>query len=250
LGLSFLLKNLEKKLNKKYNKVSQPVKNGTFAQVKILISIFSTECDNSSEVEKALKEKGFSVTILFDEQQIIHSLQSLEYDIAWIISANEKASPKYDKQAFQDAVVKFYRSGRGLFVWGDNAPYVREANYILPNLAKCKLIGCDPGDKILRFGNPTETGFYDKKHIIFAGVNSLHEGITISYPDNTTQVTVLATNSSGHPCICCLESNEQRGRLVIETGYTKLFKGYWEKAAQARYVVNVSVWLLEGRFGK
>jgi len=41
------------------------------------------------------------------------------------------------------------------------------------------------------------------------------------------------------------------GRIVIDTGWTKLYQDYWSGAGQSRYVVNASVWLvdIEKRFG-
>jgi len=42
----------------------------------------------------------------------------------------------------------------------------------------------------------------------------------------------------------------KHGRLLVDTGFTKLYPEYWSLAGQARYIVNAIVWLvdIEGRF--
>jgi hypothetical protein len=48
-----------------------------------------------------------------------------------------------------------------------------------------------------------------------------------------------------------MERSETGGRVIVDTGFTKLYKYYWTTAGQPRYVVNASVYLVdvEARFG-
>lgn len=71
---------------------------------------------------------------------------------------------------------------------------------------------------------PTSNGYFDKTSIIFAGINSLYEGITICYPyPNNGYLTTLATGTDGQPCICKLDRCNYGGRVIVDTGHTKLF---------------------------
>ncbi len=56
---------------------------------------------------------------------------------------------------------------------------------------------------------------------------------------------VIATGSDGKICMMAVPENEDRGRIIIDCGFTKLMKQFWDKAAgNERYVVNSAVWLL------
>jgi len=136
-------------------------------------------------------------------------------------------------------------------IWGYNAPYYYHANIVLPTLAKCKLVGNDYCDKTLTFGDRTTSGHFDNSHLCFAGVNNLYNGIKICYPDQLGKLKVLATSTYGKPCIACMDSTETTGRVIVDTGFTKLYPTYWSTAGQARYIVNACVWLVdvERRFG-
>jgi len=191
------------------------------------------------------------VVVSYDHNEFITQLKN-PFDIAWIIPNNGSCG---DDAKFTEAVLDFFKSGRGLMIWADNEPHFYQANLVLPQLVGCKLVGNDHCANLLKFGEPNVTGNFDKNHVIFSGINNLYEGITISYPDNNTnKLKVLATSSYSHPCLLCCERGQSNikegGRLIVDTGFTKLGKNYWASAGQARYVVNASVWLtdVEGRF--
>jgi len=113
----------------------------------------------------------------------------------------------------------------------------------------------------LGYGKPDSPGEFNEESIIFAGLNYLYEGITICYPvmgdgssivDADTKLKVLATSTDGNPCIAFIESTETNGRVILDTGFTKMYAGYWESAGQSRYVINSAVYLIdvERRFGE
>jgi hypothetical protein len=82
------------------------------------------------------------------------------------------------------------------------------------------LIGDTPGAKILTIGDATKKGFFSP-HLIFTGIISLYEGVTVSslppplyphafaplsliflqicYPDTLGPLQVLATSTDDHP---------------------------------------------------
>jgi len=156
-----------------------------------------------------------------------------------------------NESEFTKAVLNFHNKNRGLMIWGDNDPLFYHANLVLPEIAKCKLIGNDMCDQTLTYGDPNTIGCFDNTHICFSGVNNLYEGVTICYPDQIGKLRVLATSTYGEPCIACLESTSSTGRVIVDTGFTKLYPQFWSTAGQARYIVNACVWLVdvERRFG-
>jgi len=199
------------------------------------------------------KKKGFNVTVANDEKTFCNELKTDKYDVAWIISDSQRND--FDTKEFKETVIDYHRKGKGLFIYGDNSPYFHHCNIILPDLVGCKLEGDTPGDKTITYGDVKVSGHFDSEHILFAGINNLYEGITICYPNQECKLTTLAMSTDGHPCICCCERGMSNisggGRIVVDTGFTKLYRRFWATAGQARYVVNATVWLvdLEGRHG-
>jgi len=142
-----------------------------------------------------------------------------------------------------------HKARKGLFLWGDNDPYNIHANLVLPHLVNCTLGGCDTSQQLLAYGSPTVSKQFDQSHLVFAGVNSLYEGHTICFPSPSKGKTsydlqVLATSSDNKPCILCRDSSDKAGRILVDTGFTKLYM-QWTTAGQSRYVVNASVWLVD-----
>jgi hypothetical protein len=88
------------------------------------------------------------------------------------------------------------------------------------------LYGNDPGSKDLVPGTNKEVQTFDKDHPIFTGVRKIHEGETIARPKCEKlppKVQVIARSSSNQPCIMCYD-DLKNGRVVVDTGYTKLYK--------------------------
>jgi len=201
---------------------------------------------------KALQKKGFRVDEFSNENEFTEKIKSGNYDVAWIISGNNFSG---DMASFKKAVIDYHRTGRGLMIYGDNLPYYVHSNVVLPRLVGCELTGDTPAGKILKYGNPKEKGNFDQEHLVFAGINNLYEGVTICYPNGPSKLVTLATSTDGNPCILKCDSKESNfndgGRILVDSGWTKLYQNQWASAGQARYVVNATVWLidLEGRFG-
>ena len=58
----------------------------------------------------------------------------------------------------------------------------------------------------------------------------MYEGITISSAKNIhPDFKIFAKNTNDEPCVLYAEENDQHGRILIDTGFTKLYYD-WEKA--------------------
>jgi len=231
-------------------------KDGSFNDFWILIGLFPNELSSSWHelAKKSLEKKGFNVVVERKENKFIELLKEDKFDVAWLISCSQKYD-SFNEQEFKNAVFNYHKTGKGLFIYGDNAPYFLHANLVLPELVGCSLQGNNYGNKTLSFGSTREKGQFDQEHLIFAGINNLYEGITICYPDQDSKLKTLALGTDGKPCILSCEKGQSNfndgGRIVVDTGFTKLYQQFWASAGQARYVVNATVWLvdLEGRHG-
>ena len=87
---------------------------------------------------------------------------------------------------------------------------------------------------------------FNKEHEIFTGVLHIHEGETIAIPKCNKlpdKVQVIARSSTNQPCIMCYD-DYRNGRVVVDTGYTKLYEEhYTQTAGTDRYFVNALCWI-------
>eukprot|EP00696_Hemimastix_kukwesjijk_P018900 gnl/Hemi2/7997_TR2755_c0_g1_i1.p1 gnl/Hemi2/7997_TR2755_c0_g1~~gnl/Hemi2/7997_TR2755_c0_g1_i1.p1 ORF type:complete len:405 (+),score=144.48 gnl/Hemi2/7997_TR2755_c0_g1_i1:126-1340(+) len=230
---------------------------GAFSDFSVLVGLFGAylHADWPNTAGAALAKKGFRVTLLGpnDIPKFIAELRSGRHDVAWIQSCQTfHSSPAGTEEDFKAAVLEFHQQKKGLMIWGDNAPLFVHANLVLPTIAGCTLTGDTPAGRILVAGHPNTPGNFDPEHLIFAGIERLYEGVTICYPTPVENAfKTLATSTDGNPCICVMERSEKGGRVVLDTGWTKLYQNFWTTAGQPRYVVNACVWLadIEARFG-
>eukprot|EP01106_Pelomyxa_sp_JSP_P014818 TRINITY_DN4855_c0_g1_i1.p1 TRINITY_DN4855_c0_g1~~TRINITY_DN4855_c0_g1_i1.p1 ORF type:complete len:415 (-),score=64.15 TRINITY_DN4855_c0_g1_i1:181-1257(-) len=255
-------------------------KDGAFSNFSVLFIAFYAQLYHEfcSNAMPALQKKGFKVTAMQMTQELafIEALNSGKYDVAWVISGSPAfggpARTPANEKLFTDALIAFHQKKKGLMIWGDNRPFFHEANLVLGTLCGARLTGNSAGDRLMAHGDATVPGSFDSNHIVFSGINYLYEGVTICFPvekdapspfPNPEMATAnwrapalvgklktLATSSNGWPVISCCESSESGGRVIVDTGYTKLFSSYWRSEGQARYVVNACVYLVdvEGRF--
>eukprot|EP01098_Paradermamoeba_levis_P002041 TRINITY_DN1239_c0_g1_i1.p1 TRINITY_DN1239_c0_g1~~TRINITY_DN1239_c0_g1_i1.p1 ORF type:complete len:738 (-),score=252.05 TRINITY_DN1239_c0_g1_i1:94-2172(-) len=198
-----------------------------------------------SNLEAALKSKGFKLKLTENIKVWAASLASDEVDEAWFISDMSNI-PADSLKGIIESVQNFHKKGKGLFFWGDNEPWQAKTNQVLKELFGFGLIGNDDGQKVLEVhsggGSPANKTFLP--HLLTTGIVKLYEGHTICFPDKPTPgFQVLANNSSGHPCMLYKEAENGNGRVAIDCGYTKLYLN-WDTAGTERYVLNAAVWLL------
>ena len=136
------------------------------------------------------------------------------------------------------------RKKKSLFLWADNVPYVQHANAVLRKYFDgMYLEGNYHGTKIITKSDDVKKGTFKSNHSITYGLNNLYEGITICHPVNThPDFTVLAKNSNDEDLILYAEESDTHGRLMIDTGITKLYNN-WKDCGTHQYVSNSNVWL-------
>ena len=100
------------------------------------------------------------------------------------------------------------------------------------------------GEQIITESSRSERGKFDGQHAIAYGLNNLNEGVTIAHPVNQHRdFKEFARNTNNEPLVLYSEENEKHGRIMIDTGFTKLYKQYWNGAGTHQYVSNANVWL-------
>jgi len=185
------------------------------------------------------------VILTFSEREFINLLK--ECDVAWFIS--DSAFHEVSPEEFADAVISFHLSGKGLAIWADNEPYIQHANAVLKTHFDMEVGGDTPGASVLSVGDDGKKKGTFGRHLLSSGISQLFEGITICFPKHVGKLEVLATSSNGNPVILYLD-HEPRGplppnvgRVLLDCAFTKLYCN-WDTAGTARYVANISVWLL------
>ncbi|EGC35490.1 hypothetical protein DICPUDRAFT_33321 [Dictyostelium purpureum] len=220
---------------------------GAFTQFTILIGKFYKYIDTDSR--NALKSKGFNIVDAGTQKEFVEKLPTA--DIALIVS-NYTDDTTTTEQEFVDAVKKFHESGKGLFVWYDNHPYTFQGNWVSKALFGIEATGNEMGKQELSLGTGEGKQQFSS-HLITTGINNLYEGVTISsFAKKSDKFETLATSSEGNTIILVSDPTKMDkncGRVVLDTGFTKLFSEYFT-AGTSRYIKNACVWLLalDGRF--
>jgi uncharacterized protein YegL len=144
-------------------------------------------------------------------------------------------------------IVDYVRSGNGLAIWADNEPYYADANLLARALTGSSFSGDRQGNKVMVPGPPDTNGRF-VEHQLTQGVNNLYEGITICTIDPTPGITILGKSHDGQHCFGCFEHEGQR--VVLDTGFTKLYSvNYHKSAGLGRYLSNIAFWLARGSRG-
>ncbi|EDQ85132.1 uncharacterized protein MONBRDRAFT_38958 [Monosiga brevicollis MX1] len=222
-----------------------------------------------------LHQKGFQLQIERDEEEFSCLLLTGNYSVAWVISGSSyvmtkrgKASTRRSLRRLAQACATFHAAGGGLFIFGDNDPYVLHANAVLAAVdVGCRLDGnVDGNNFVLHKANTNPPATVESKrsggcinnedHPIMTGIATLFEGITICVPDPSDKFEeffdVLAVGGYKHdsterPVPLILASKDarraaSRGRIVVDGGFTKLWSN-WKVGGTDRYVTNATAWL-------
>jgi len=195
------------------------------------------------EVIESLSQKGFIVKVYNSSKEkplsvdfIMDACKSASQ--VWIVSGTQS---KMDSKTLE-FFINWFRSGRGLYLWGDNDPYFVEANQLASALFNCILSGNIKGDKTIGVSDGASPGVI-KGHLLSTGIQSIYEGITLSYLTNAVGAGLkpIIIGSDGQVIAACYE--EDGCRAVIDGGFTRLYSDRWDTAGTARYVKNAAVWL-------
>ncbi len=202
-----------------------------------VLQLYTGEGFDFKKPEKALKEKGFELVIWKNNPPNINEFKSVleESCQLWIISStSKKLNEDYLKE-----IKKFFNSGKGLYLWGDNSPYFADANYIGKEIFDVEMSGNVHGDKVVQKFNNGK-GFIE--HDITQNINNLYEGATVATIDKNENFEALIYGSAGNIVISVYDKNGKRA--IIDGGFTRLYKNLWDKAAGTeRYVKNAASWL-------
>ncbi len=221
---------------------------GAFEGQTIVVLQFCRDAGYNFDLAKvALKEKGFGV------YQFIHAAptpEQLEEALSkacqlWVISSTSQLLN--DEHA--EIIQRFFHSGKGVYLWGDNDPYYADANFLAEKLIGISMNGNYMGTKNVGFKTEANTSGMRPDHLITTGLEFVYEGITIAKINDPKQVVQpLIWSSDGNVVTAIYENQGQR--LIIDGGFTRLCHS-WDSAGTGRYVKNAAAWLVNyERFGE
>ncbi|MDF1549568.1 MAG: hypothetical protein P1P88_17205 [Bacteroidales bacterium] len=204
-----------------------------------VLHLYTGEGFDFSLPKAALKEKGFSVYRWIDNPP---SPKELEEQLKkacqlWIISSNvQKLNEGHLK-----VIKKFFDSGKGVYIWGDNDPYYADANYVAEYLFDVKMLGNLPGDVVVGLNNKGKNVGLMPKHLITTGLEYVYEGITIATVQETKLLKPLIYGHEGNLVAAFYDQGGKRA--ILDGGFTRLYYS-WDHAGTGRYVKNAAAWLV------
>ncbi len=216
-------------------------------QTIVVLQFYTTGTFNFELPKAALAEKGFSV---YRFSNAAPSPKVLEEALSkacqlWVISTNTQLLN--DEHA--EIIKRFFDSGKGVYLWGDNDPYHADADFLAKKLIGVDMNGYYNGGQNVTFKSEDNNSGMLPDHLITTGLEFVYEGVTISKINDPNQVmTPLIWSSDGNVVAAIYEDQGQR--LIIDGGFTRLY-GSWNNAGTGRYVKNAAAWLVNyERFGE
>lgn len=221
---------------------------GAFEGQTIVVLHFYTGANFDFELPKAaLKEKGFGV---YRFANTAPSPEELEIALSkacqlWVISSDER----HLNDQHAEIIQRFFYSGRGVYIWGDNDPFYADANFLAEKLIGVTMAGNYIGSQNVTFKSDKNSGGMQADHLITTGLEYVFEGITIAKINDANQTMIpLVWSTDGNVVTAIYEQQGQR--LIIDGGFTRLYCN-WNSAGTGRYVKNAAAWLVNyERFGK
>jgi hypothetical protein len=209
-------------------------------QTVAVLHLYTGEGFDFSLPKAALQEKGFSVYRWIDNPPSPEELEKSLKNACqlWIISSHvQKLNEGHLK-----VIKKFFDSGKGVYIWGDNDPYYADANYVSEYLIGVKMFGNLYGNEVVGL-NSKKTGVgLTPGHLITTGLEYVYEGITIATLKDDQQL--LDPLIYGHEGNLVTATYEKDGkRLILDGGFTRLYVA-WDNAGTGRYVKNAAAWLV------
>lgn len=216
-------------------------------QTIVVLHLYTGENFDFEKPKAALKEKGFSVYRYINQPP---SPEELEKSLAkacqlWVISNTSQMLT--DEHA--EVIKRFFYSGKGVYIWGDNDPYHADADFLAQKLIGVTMSGYYLGSKNVTFKTESNNSGMQKDHMITTGLEYVYEGITISQiHDPEKKMKPLIWSTDGNVVTAIYEDQGQR--LIIDGGFTRLYCN-WDTAGTGRYVKNAAAWLVNyERFGQ
>jgi hypothetical protein len=214
-------------------------------QTVAVLHLYTGEGFDFALPKKALAEKGFSVYRWMNRPP---SPEELEEKLKkacqlWIISSDQRLLT----EKHLDVIQRFFDSGKGVYIWGDNEPYYADANAVAQRLLGTKMLGNVMGDQVVGLQKGAGKAGLLPKHLLTTGLEFIYEGITIATIQPNQTLTPLIYGSAGNLVTAIYDRNGKRA--ILDGGFTRLFLK-WDTAGTGRYVKNAAAWLVNvERFG-
>ncbi|HLL06798.1 MAG TPA: hypothetical protein VK539_39860 [Myxococcaceae bacterium] len=214
-------------------------------QTVAVLQFYVEEAFDFSLPKKALAEKGFSVYRWVGRPPSPEELESKLKKACqlWIISGDAQLLSKQHL-----AVIKrFFDSGKGVYIWGDNQPFYADANAVAQALLGTNMSGNLMGDQVVGLQKSAgQTGLLPR-HLLTTGLEYIYEGITIATIQPNQTLTPLIYGSEGNLVAAFYDKGGKRA--ILDGGFTRLYVK-WDTAGTGRYVKNAASWLVNvERFG-
>ncbi|MEW5738975.1 MAG: hypothetical protein AB1938_08605 [Myxococcota bacterium] len=192
-----------------------------------------------SRAAAAIKEKGFSV-VRYTGVPTVKELQAgLEKSNQFWILASCEGQVHLTKE-HQAAVKRFFESGHGVYLWGDNDPCNADADSLARLLVDASVTGDLYGDQVVGLSKGAGQAGVARNHLLTTGLEFIYEGITVATVKPVGPMTPIVWGSAGNLVTAAYEANGRR--LIVDGGYTRL-SNKWDTAGTGRYVKNAASWL-------
>ncbi|MBK8807208.1 MAG: hypothetical protein IPO21_11415 [Bacteroidales bacterium] len=188
--------------------------------------------------EKALQEKGFSVVRWQNALPDIEEFKKVlsKSTQLWIISTETQLL----NASYLNVIKDFFNQGHGLFLWGDNDPFHKDADFVSQSLFNTTMSGYEMGDQVVSLQKGNSKIGIVPNHPITTGLEFLYEGITIAAISINNDLKPLMYSSAGNVVTAYYERDEKRA--ILDGGFTRLYCK-WDTAGTARFVKNAAAWL-------
>ena len=204
-----------------------------------VLHFYTGEGFDFSLPKAALEKKGFSLIIWRDAPPSIQEFKQVlnESSQLWVVSTSQILL----KENFLHEIKLFFEKGKGIFLWGDNDPFYKDANEVAKRLFNGQMSGNVYGGKCVGVQIELNKAGLKKNHLITTGITKLYEGITIATIAENKDLEPLVYDSANN--IVMSVYNKNGNRAIMDGGFTRLFCN-WDTAGTARYVVNAATWLV------
>lgn len=161
-----------------------------------VLQLYWEEAFDFENPKAALEQKGFNVVRYINNppspEQLKEALdQSCQL---WIISSNTRKLTDEHLAPIKN----FFDEGHGVYIWGDNAPYYADANFVAKELLGVEMHGNLPGDKTVTLQESDKTAGLIRNHLITTGLEFVYEGITIATLDDNKELDPLLYGSANN----------------------------------------------------
>lgn len=214
-------------------------KDGSYEGFKVVILCLYTGeniLEGIRQPIRAMEKKGFTVELYTEVDPAELERMLMDACQLWIVS--DRIPHLNDRHL--DVIRKFYESGHGLYLFGDNDPFYADANYLGQALLGVSMSGNTYGDKVIGVqSRPREPGIV-RGHPVSTGIVNLYEGVTIAEVRTNNNVQPLVMSSDRKVVTGMLDTGGRRA--LIDGGFTRLFVK-WDTAGTDRFIVNAASWL-------